>query len=143
MPDMREVSIFLLLALANFPSLAEIYKWTDANGKVHYSDKGVGNGAPIRIQKSVAEDQEAKTKLQQFRNQLESKKLIDEKQAEEAQKLASERETKCRQIRDRLQGFEEFGQIVQVKDGERQYLDHHQKDTEMAEMKQFLKDNCE
>ena len=140
---MRKVSIFLLLALANFPSFAEIYKWTDANGKVHYSDKGVGNGAPIRIQKSTPGDQEAKTKLQQFRNQLESKKHIDEKQAEEAQKLASERETKCKRIRDRLQGFEEFGQIVQVKDGERLYLDHHQKDAEMVEMKQFLKDNCE
>lgn len=137
------ITPILLLAVASFSAHAEIYKWTDADGKVHYSDKGAANGAPIRIQKTTPADAEAKTKLLQYKNQLESKKHIDEKQADDAQKLASEREAHCKQTRDRLQGFEEFGQIVQVNAGERLYLDHKQKDQQIAEMRQFLKDNCE
>lgn len=135
--------LLLLLAMPSFPALAEIYKWTDANGKVHYSDKAAGNRQPIRVPKSAPVDPEANTKLQQFRNQLGSRKQIDEEKAESEQKLAAEQQTKCKQVRDRLKGFEEFGKIVQMKDGERIYLDHKQKDAETAEMKQFLKDNCE
>jgi hypothetical protein len=35
------MKIFLpfLLALSALPAQAEIYKWTDANGKIHYSDR--------------------------------------------------------------------------------------------------------
>lgn len=139
---MRALPAFFILLMLSLPASAQVYKWTDAHGKVHYSDKPVGNGQAIRIPKPHQANPEAKTRLQQFRNQLDSSKVIDEKQAEEAQKLASEREARCKQTRDQLKAFEEFGQIVQMKDGERVYLDYQQKDAQMAEMRQFLQENC-
>lgn len=139
---MRTLPGFLVLALLSLPASAQVYKWTDANGKVHYSDKPVGNGEAVHIPKSQQVDPEAKTRLQQFRNQLDSSKVVDEKQAEEKQKLAAEQQAKCEKTRLRLQQYEEVGQIVQVKDGERVYLDYQQKDAQMAEMRQFLQENC-
>lgn len=139
---MRTLSAFLMLAVLSTPAPAQVYKWIDANGKVHYSDKAVGNGEAIRIPKPQQADPEAKTRLQQFRNQLDSSKVVEEKQAEEKQKLAGEQQANCEKTRLRLQRFEEVGQIVQVKDGQRVYLDYEQKDAQMAEMRQYLKENC-
>ncbi|WP_298440770.1 DUF4124 domain-containing protein [uncultured Ferrimonas sp.] len=41
---MRPLLLLLLLAL---PASAEIYKWVDANGKVHYSDKPVSGAEAV------------------------------------------------------------------------------------------------
>ena len=140
---MRTLPVALMLSLLTLPCMAEVYKWTDANGKVHYSDKAVGNGEAIRIPKSAGTDTDAQTKLQQFRNQLEGSRQNKQDQVEAAQKLAGEQQAACEQTRLRLQRYEEIGQIVQVKDGQRVYLDYKQKDAQMADMRQFLRDNCE
>jgi len=46
----------LILALAAIPAYAQLYKWTDANGKVHYSDRpqdGV-KSKEIAVQRAAA-----------------------------------------------------------------------------------------
>lgn len=139
---MRTLAISLMLAVLSLPTQAEVYKWTDANGKVHYSDKPVGNGAPISMRKPQAADPEAKNRLKQFRNQLEGSRQIRNEKTEEAQQLAAERQAKCVQARNYLKDLEESGPVYEVKDGERIYLDHRQKDQHMAEMRQFLQENC-
>lgn len=137
------ICLFLLLAVASFSAHAEIYKWTDANGKVHYSDKGVGNGAPLRVQKTTPADQEAQTKLQQYKNQLNGSRQLKEEKAEHEQQRMAEVQTECSNTRNQLKDFENSSQVYQVKEGERTYLDYKEKDALMAGMKQFLKDNCE
>lgn len=42
----------LLLAVAA-PALAEIYKWTDASGRTHFSDSNAGNGKAETVQVKV------------------------------------------------------------------------------------------
>jgi hypothetical protein len=140
---MRILPVLLALLILSMPVAAQVYKWTDANGKVHYSDKAVGNGEPIRIPKSPQADPEANTRLQQFRNQLEGSQQNKQNEAEAAQKLAGEQQAACEKTRLRLQRYEEVGQIVQMKDGQREYLDYKQKDAQMTEMRQFLKENCD
>lgn len=140
---MRNLPVVLMLVLLSTQAVAEVYKWTDANGKVHYSDKPAGNGEPIRIRKTAGTDADAQTRLQQFRNQLEGSQQNKQDEAEAAQKLAGEQQAACEQTRLRLQRYEEVGQIVQVKDGQRVYLDYKQKDAQMIDMRRFLKDNCE
>lgn len=135
--------LLLMLMACSLPVHSQIYKWTDANGKVHYSDKAVGNGEPIRMPKSQQADPQAGTRLQQFRNQLEGSRQIREEATEAAQQQAAEREHKCNLARNRLKDLKEFGQVYQIKDGERVYLDHQQKDAHMAEMQQYLSENCE
>lgn len=131
------------LAILSLAAHAQVYKWTDADGKVHYSDKAVGNGQPLTVPKPAPPDAEARTRLQQLRNQLEGSRLNREESNAEAQKQAGELQAKCGKVQGRLKDFEDHGQMVQVKDGERVYLDGGQKDALMAEMRSFLKENCE
>ncbi|MGI9287974.1 MAG: DUF4124 domain-containing protein [Pseudomonadales bacterium] len=56
---MRALLIFLLLS---FPllSLAEVYKWTDANGRVHFTDQPVDNAETIELKiKELTPEEEA------------------------------------------------------------------------------------
>lgn len=49
-PPMKPLFLLLLTTLA-LPSAADLYQWTDENGKVHFSDKQPGNAAAKVIPK--------------------------------------------------------------------------------------------
>lgn len=128
------------------PSLAATYKWTDANGEVHYSDqpppasvKGpvtVKPGksspdapatAPAPADKAAAP--KAKTYIEQeaeFR-----KRQIEAAEREaEAKKKADEEAAKkqnCEQARAQLRGLQAGGRVSRTNaKGEREYLDDAQ-----------------
>jgi len=60
--------IFLsfLLALSALPAQAEIYKWTDANGKLHYSDRPQDG---VDAERRASSQEEAAKATQQPYNQ--------------------------------------------------------------------------
>lgn len=140
---MRKIPVFMVLVTFSFPVYSQVYKWTDANGKVHYSDKGVGNGEPIKLNKQPPADPEAQIKLQQMRNRLEGSIEQQEENAAKEQKQAAEVLAKCDKVRKQLKDLEESGQVYHVKNGEHVYLDYKQKDELMARMKNNLKENCD
>ena len=140
---MRKIPVFVTLIFFSFPAFPQVYKWTDASGKVHYSDKGVGNGEAIKIAEPPPADPQANTKIEQYRNQLDGSRQIKVEKAEKERKRLAEVQAKCDKVRERLHGFENYGQVYQMKDGERVYLDYQQKDQQIAEMKQFLKKTCD
>lgn len=45
---MRAIPVLLLLALPVLAS-AEIYKWTDSNGRVHFTDQAVDNAETVEL----------------------------------------------------------------------------------------------
>ena len=56
---MRAFLIFLLLSVS-LSSLAEVYKWTDANGRVHFTDQPVENAETIELKiKALTPEEEA------------------------------------------------------------------------------------
>src|SRR5690606_1994533 len=95
---MRKAPVFLMLMVFSVPAFSQIYEWTDADGKTHYSDKGVDNGEPIRISKPPPADPEAKIRIQQYKNQLDGSRQLKEEKAEEEQKRLVEREAKCTKV---------------------------------------------
>lgn len=68
---MRVLFIFLLLSLS-MPSPAEVYKWTDANGRVHFTDQPVKNAETIELKIKAltpAEEAAAAEKRRFFKEQ--------------------------------------------------------------------------
>ncbi len=55
---MRFPLLFLLLSLSMLAS-AEIYKWTDANGRVHFTDQPVDNAETVELQVKELTPEEA------------------------------------------------------------------------------------
>ena len=48
--EIKRVVLFMLLLLSALNGNAEIYKWTDEKGKVHFSDRKPGNLEPEEIE---------------------------------------------------------------------------------------------
>jgi hypothetical protein len=49
---MRYLHCLILLAVATTVPAADVWKWRDANGVVHYSDQPVAGAEPVRVQNS-------------------------------------------------------------------------------------------
>ena len=89
------ICLFYLL-LANITYVpwvsAEIYKWTDENGNVHYADRpGIQNAEKIEVKKSKAEDPSLR---QQRKRQLRMLEIYHEERQDKQQLQAKAEQQK-------------------------------------------------
>ena len=129
----------LLLAMAASHAGAEgIYKWTDAQGRVHFGDRppGEGRSAPITPPtapvESSASDTDRAERRQRLLDMYRDERL--EKQEREAKQKADEedRRRRCAQARDRLARYEQSGRVYEpLPSGERRYLSDGEVDAEI------------
>ena len=123
----------LLLLLAASAAQAEVYKWVDANGNAHYTDKPPANQktqtVDIRTQPSgtspAAAPANTDSPLERQRKML---KVLDEDKAakaEAAQKAAEEkqkRQMECARLKDQQRQFAQGGRFYTIDaNGERIY----------------------
>lgn len=159
----------LLLALmvcgtsfAAMPAAAETYKWTDADGKVHYSDQpppanareqktitphkhsstpgaapaATDKGAPPAKAKTYVE-QEAEFKKRQV--EAAERDAAEKKKADEA----AEKKRDCDQVRTQLAGLRAGGRITQTNaQGERDYMSDAQIGQEIERLKKAEASLC-
>lgn len=127
--------------LAATPAGAQLYKWTDANGRVQYSDRPppagrkadtvstanvstvTGNPAPAAQSGASAEPKSAADREQDFRKRRAEQEEAQKKQ----QKLAEEqrvRQADCQQAQRQLAALQSGQRMVTVDDnGERRFLE--------------------
>jgi uncharacterized protein DUF4124 len=109
---------------------AEIYKWTDEDGNVHYEDRPVGttdmehvdvvsrNTDNTVVQARVDSDRERRAAARQVASEAPAKMTKEEIRAEQ-----KDRQDKCQQYRDQLQAFLRSQRLYKEDDaGERSYL---------------------
>ncbi len=116
----------LLVSLAGAAAAAGVYKWTDADGKVHFTDKPPPDAAAEKVRVTTGRDAHTAERLDQMKKQADD---IFEKRAEtetaareseeEAQKIAAH----CASLHDKLQKLRASTRFQTVNDkGEREYL---------------------
>ena len=146
------VTRILVTILFLFPTIgqSEIYKWIDENGNVHFDDRpGSGNKEKIEIkttETSSSPNTELQDRVEQEKQLLEiyeeerqEKKLIKAEQREEKMELKN----KCAQAKDYKRTLDEsYGLYFLDEKGERVNLSAEEKDTELREIKEFIKKNC-
>ncbi len=132
---------------------AEVYKWTDENGKIHYSDKPLDTKSQkVQIKNQPSKEQvlEAKRrqrsiithqrKVQEIANDeaKDKKRMADKLDAEEKKRLAF-----CANATSqiRLMGR---GHVTYTKseDGSRTYLSDKDKNESIAKLKEEMKKRC-
>ncbi|WP_172597564.1 DUF4124 domain-containing protein [Sulfuriflexus mobilis] len=114
---------------------AGVYKWVDADGRVHYGDKPTSNQADeIKIKKQPASgqtDQSAKRKdlRERFLRAREEERAEKQKaRAEEKQKKA-EAKRNCAQAKKEYDKYRHASSLyIKGKDGERQHLSFKERD---------------
>jgi hypothetical protein len=144
----RILIIFLLFWSTS--AISAIYKWVDADGKVHYSDKKVSQApatelkpAPKANQEDIAQAQEKTNRLkQQLDNAKEVKLQKEQKQKEDEVKMA-EKKKKCLNVMDDLENLKSTpGIYYKDEKGERVFYDDKLRKEVNERYRQAYDENC-
>ena len=145
----------MFLAFATNAAHAEIYKWVDEEGNVHYSDcPPPPTCQPELIEPAPgpteAEVQEAEKRLDELLEQQkesqalrEKEKLVKELRKITAMQEAAERRRICLYARQNLVVLQQRRPVYTVdEDGERIYLDDKSHKAEIERMRELIAENC-
>jgi hypothetical protein len=134
----RLIAAALLVLAAPGASAEGVYRWTDAQGRVHFGDRPPGDGPSTAIAPPAPPAAPAPTAAERAARQ---QRLLDayrderlEKQELEAKQKAEEddRRRRCAQARDRLARYQSSGRIYDPQpNGERRYLNDGERDAEI------------
>lgn len=129
----------------------EIYKWTDADGNVHYEDRPSGAPTEERIdvayrrtdnsavQKRIA----ARVDAQAARAEEKSAAAAAEKEAAENAAAEAERQKACERSRARLESYLQARRLYRTDAaGERVYLDDEQREEARRKAEEQIAEFC-
>ncbi len=144
----------LLSCLLAFSASAEVYKWTDAEGRVHFGDKPPDqNAESVTIrgrakddaetdQPEVTQDERA-AKQRRLLNAFEEERRINREHKEEARKEKLKRQQNCAEARGELENLLTHNRIYEFdKNGNRVFLDGDGRDRVIAEARKDVEYWC-
>lgn len=138
---LRPLCLTLLVAatLGTLPAFAQLYKWTDANGRVQYSDKpppgqkaqaitgsnvstvsgAASSGAAAGAKSPADQEQEfRKRRAEQEEAQKKATKVADEQRANQANCQQAQRQLAAMQSGSRISTFDDKGERRFLEDAE-------------------------
>ena len=130
----------------------EIYKWTDADGDVHYGDRPVGTDVErLHTTSNSSTDNDAvqasvdaRHDREAVRSEARSKRDEADKAAADASAEAAQRDVKCQESRTRMQTYLQSRRLYQQDDaGERVYLDEDQTMQARADAQEMIQKYCD
>ncbi len=125
------VSMLAVLA-ANSAIAGDIYKWTDAEGNVHYGDKPTNDAQPERVAIAsqptdparIQASAQARTDTRTAKSEADAAAAAEGRTAEDLQTQAAERAAQCTSVKAQMQQLVTSRRLYrQGESGERVYLD--------------------
>jgi len=154
-PIFAKILISAVVLLLTLTTHAKVYKWTDENGKVHYSDKPIDEKSEqikIKRQPTDAEVLRARQRastLIQHQNKVQSiaNEEARDKQVEVQKKEKEKGKLKqvCKNARREILVYSGRGVIYTLdENGKKTYKGYtdEQKNKMIADLEQFIKANC-
>ncbi len=134
--------IFLLL----LPTLswAEIYRWTDANGQIHFGEQPTAGAQRIEVKPQVVErDAATREREERLRKVLDARSeeqaVLQQKQAQQN----AQRNEACSKLRQSMAELEQGGVFFkQDAQGERTYYSDAQVEAMRSKIAAQLSNNC-
>jgi hypothetical protein len=129
---------------------AEIYKWVDENGKVHYSDKPFNeNAEKVTIEKPPTEKQRIEAqnnakRLIQRDKRLQENKIEDQQLLKQQTKEINEKSKICADAKKELEILMTPVRVYQVdENGNESILDDAQRQINIKHYKEEIENNCD
>lgn len=145
-------ALALLLLLASASAGAEIYKWTDENGRVHFGDGAAGAGKPAEtVTPRPGKGATPAPAIGDEAAQERQRRLLDTFRREAAEREAAARRAEddnarqaeeCQRLRNTLAGMEGRAVYTRDENGEPRYLDDQQRQAYVDKANDYLRDNC-
>jgi hypothetical protein len=148
---MKKTLLVLLAWLLNSAVAAEVFRWTDASGQVHYGERPPVDDAqriemPASPASPAAAPSDAATRLERQRRLLESFEYERHRRAEQQardERQARQRAQQCQRLRNHWRRLSYPGPVfVTGDDGERRYLDDAQREAEKARLRPAFVERC-
>lgn len=132
---------------------AEIYKWTDERGKVHYSDKAPDKKVLVEkiqltkqhktTQKSESERRSLEN-TQRFLKVLEEEKAVKQEKEKEQAKKREKMRVYCQRLEKEISIYKKGYAIVRYgQDGAHEYLTDEEIEIKKSQFEQKWKEICE
>lgn len=137
-------SLPLVLLVAASPALAQIYKWTDANGQVHYADRPASDRA-TEIRPSVPTAQATPATPSPNAGQIgtENAAVTSEQVRAVQQERARLRDEQCKQATEAYDKALRAARIYRTNDkGEREFLSAAEADATRAQLRAERDSSC-
>ncbi len=149
----RSLCLALALLLAGAGGYAsEIYKWTDAEGNVHYGDRPAEDVEAERLDiqsrptdraRVAAVTQARRESRERLLGGAETPDAADQASPEEQRRPAEERAQKCQTYKDRLQTFIQSRRLYREdENGERVYLSEQEMQAARANVQSKVEEYC-
>jgi len=141
----------LTLTLSTAVFADEIYKWTDADGNVHYEDRPSGNPSEERLQFSYnrTNSSDVQNRIQAQRDATNTRRktkedaAAEQRTAAENRAAAEEKLAKCESYRASLKTMLASRRVYREDEaGERQYLDETQRAEARTKAEELIKETC-
>ena len=129
----------------------EIYKYTDADGNVHYTDRPSGESTEERLQVSYnrtnnsAVDERVKTRriVEAQREEARAEAKTAKQTAEDERVAAEEKAARCADYRQKMKSMLEARRVYREdENGERVYLDDVSRAEARSKAEELIKENC-
>lgn len=131
----------LILALSPVLAQAQIYRWTDEQGRVHFSQQPVAGATPVEVKPQVIE-RDAATLERERR----SERYFDARRQENRQAAASaaaEREQECTVLEERLARLQLGGRYFRNNaEGERVYYSESEIEAARRQLATRIQQRC-
>lgn len=139
------------MALAASAAANEIYKWTDAEGNVHYEDRPSGAPSEERLEltyqrtnrSAVSQRIQARLDREAERAEAKSAEAAREQEAAEQAATAEERASTCKRAQARLESYRQARRLYRTDaNGERVYLDDAQRQEARQKAEEQVAEFC-
>jgi len=141
------VCLVLMTMLSPTSHAADVYKWTDEAGKVHYSDTRPGNVKADKIRVSGSKSSSSKARSPQSKaSDLEARKqeeLEAKAEALQSKKQKEQWEERCVNIRENLQTLNESSRVQINEKGSLRYMTPEEIEEKRKQYQQLLQQHCQ
>lgn len=145
----------LLLSLTSAPLLAQVYKWTDAEGRVHYGDRPPAEASSRRLDTgrapsadAVREQQRATAIIRREAEILASDRAriqaeVD-REAARAREIAATYRAFCDTAREELRVLDSGGAVYyDGENGEREFIDDDARAARITQLRTEIAEHCQ
>lgn len=144
------VCLLVCMSAANLLSAGEVYRWTDEDGQVHFSDKPMNGDAEVLDmpeqpqRQGITTEQDRREKQQRLLRAFEEERIKRREARAKAEQEREQRRRHCHEARDNLRNYNQSGGIYDLdENGERVYMDEEERDAYIKKWRRAVARWCD
>lgn len=150
---MQRIIVFVCTLFLSVAAIADVYKWVDADGKIHFGDKKpqtnkvetlnlptTGESANRTAEPANSDDYQIRQR--KLLNAITEDRILKQKKAQEKAIQQAKYIQNCTKARE-YYNYISSGTLYSIDaKGERVYLSDNQREQEMKNVQNYIKQNC-